>query len=309
MSDFTASRENGSHRRPKGYADWRPQARTLVLLEQVQGVLEEYGDYLPLTVRQIFYRLVGAHGFEKSERAYARLADHLVRARRAGLIPFEAIRDDGVVVMERRHYGGIEDFHDETANRAEGYRRDRQHGQPFHVELWCEAAGMLQQLDRVARGLSVPVFSAGGFASLTATRDIAERALGLNRPTVVLHVGDFDPSGESIFEALAEDAAAFVRADRVVRTIDLLAERVALTAGQVEAYGLETAPPKASDSRSAGWRGETCQLEALAPDVLADVVRDAIVARFDSGVLRGVLEEERGERAELLGLPRGRGDE
>ena len=163
---------------------------------------------------------------------------------------------------------------------------------------------MLQQLERVAGNYSVPVYSAGGFASLTATRDIAERALELDRPTVVLHVGDYDPSGESIFEAIAEDAAAFVRADRVIHTIELYAERVALTAGQVDVYQLETAPPKVSDSRSARWvGGQTCQLEALAPDVLAGVVRGAIEAKFDRDVLRGVLAEERLDRSELLGLP------
>jgi hypothetical protein len=312
MSDFTASRENGSRRRPKGYdKGWRPQTRTLALLEQVRGVLGEYEDYLPLTVRQIFYRLVGAHGYEKTERAYARLAESLVRARRAGRIPFGAIRDDGVSVADTAFYYGVEDFHNQTAARAMRYCRDRQDGQPRRVELWCEAAGMLHQLHRVAEEFSVPVFSAGGFASLTATRGIAARALKRNRPTVVLHVGDFDPSGESIFEAIAEDAAAFVEADRTVRTIHLEARRVALTAGQVEAHDLETAPPKASDSRSARWRGETCQLEALAPDVLAGVVRDAILGQFDFGVLRSVLKEERSERAALLGLPPGpgRGDE
>ena len=38
------------------------------------GVLAEYGDHLPLTVRQIFYRLVAAHGYAKSERGYASCA-------------------------------------------------------------------------------------------------------------------------------------------------------------------------------------------------------------------------------------------
>ena len=64
----------------------------------------EYEDYLPLTVRQIFYRLVGAYGFEKTERAYERLGNHLVRARRAQIIRFDAIRDDGVSVLDRRHF-------------------------------------------------------------------------------------------------------------------------------------------------------------------------------------------------------------
>ena len=38
--EFTAGRE--THRRPKGYADWRPHRRTRELLAQVVDVLEEY---------------------------------------------------------------------------------------------------------------------------------------------------------------------------------------------------------------------------------------------------------------------------
>ena len=67
MSEFTPAREN-RHRRPKGDAPWRPQRQTYVLLDQVHAVLDEYAEHLPLTVRQIFYRLVGAYGYEKTER-------------------------------------------------------------------------------------------------------------------------------------------------------------------------------------------------------------------------------------------------
>jgi hypothetical protein len=34
-------------------APWQPQRRTLDLLTDVKGVLEEYSKYLPLTVRQM----------------------------------------------------------------------------------------------------------------------------------------------------------------------------------------------------------------------------------------------------------------
>jgi hypothetical protein len=66
--------------RPRGFAPWSPQRKTLELIARVNAVLGEYRDHLPLTLRQIFYRLVGAHGYEKTERAYERLGEHLVRA-------------------------------------------------------------------------------------------------------------------------------------------------------------------------------------------------------------------------------------
>ena len=69
--------------RPRGWLDdWRPQATTRHLVAQIQGVLEEYAAYLPLSLRQIFYRLVGAHGFRKDERAYKVLCETAGKARR-----------------------------------------------------------------------------------------------------------------------------------------------------------------------------------------------------------------------------------
>ena len=82
--------------RARGLAPWQPRAKSLALLEQVNAVLDEYREHLPLTIRQIFYRLVGAHGYSKTETAYDRLGEMLNRARRAGFVRFDAIRDDGV---------------------------------------------------------------------------------------------------------------------------------------------------------------------------------------------------------------------
>jgi hypothetical protein len=81
--------------RPRGCAPWNPNAESLALIEKVRVVLTEYAAYLPLTVRQIFYRLVGAHEYEKAEAAYERLGEKIACARRAGMIDFGAIRDDG----------------------------------------------------------------------------------------------------------------------------------------------------------------------------------------------------------------------
>ena len=81
--------------RVKGFAAWKPQKRTQPLLADIEGVLEEYREYLPLTIRQIFYRLVGS-GYPKSENFYATVQEVCNRARSSGRIPFDAIRDDGV---------------------------------------------------------------------------------------------------------------------------------------------------------------------------------------------------------------------
>ena len=56
----------------------------------MRNILTEYADYLPLTLRQIFYRLLGADGFPKTEDEDKILGEYLNRARRSGRIPQEA---------------------------------------------------------------------------------------------------------------------------------------------------------------------------------------------------------------------------
>jgi hypothetical protein len=83
---------------------------------------------------------------------------------------------------------------------------------------------MAPQLSRVAGEFAVPVYSAGGFASLTAVRQIVDRAVERDHSTLLLHVGDFDPSGESIFAAMAADARAFFEHD-IIASRDRREER------------------------------------------------------------------------------------
>ena len=92
--------------RPRGFmAGWEPRAASLALIEQVNAVLDDYAAQVPLTVRQIFYRLVGAYGYEKTEQAYKRLGELLNKARRARLIDMDMIRDDGFARVARMCFG------------------------------------------------------------------------------------------------------------------------------------------------------------------------------------------------------------
>src|SRR5262249_39320847 len=71
----------------------------------------------------------------------------------------------------------------------------------------------------------------------------------------------------------------------------------AVTPEQIDRLRLPTAPPKATDNRA--FSGETCQAEALPPDVLANILRTAIEERVDQRVLDRVLRQERRIRREL----------
>lgn len=304
-----AGRSDG-RKRPKGYAPWRPRAETEDVLAQVGEVLSEYRDYLPLTVRQIFYRLVGAHGYQKTEQAYERLGNYLVRARRARLIPFEAIRDDSASVMQHLHFDGEDDFYAHVRRLGRSYTQDKLAGQGYAMRLHCEAEGMMPQMHASLADFSIPVYSCSGFDSLTSRRDLAkwfhDCYVYEGKTPVMLHLGDYDPDGESIFESLVEDVWAFLSRDApglVARhDQDRLFVRVALVEEHISMFDLPTAPPKKTSSRTKNWTGVgTCQLEALPPDELRAIVVGNVLDYIDPEVLREDREAEVTARRNIVG--------
>jgi hypothetical protein len=163
-----------------------------------------------------------------------------------------------------------------------GYRRGRHEGQPVHVDLWAEASGMAPQLQAAVREFGCAVHSGGDYDSLTAKWRMAQEIGGRELPTVLLHVGDLDEHGGKIFAAFAEDVEAFCERDGG----DVEIVRTAVTEQQVERYGLP-----AFDG--------AVQAEAIPPDELPRIVRDAVAERYDEQIAAAVRDRERVERADV----------
>jgi len=246
-------------------------------------------------IRQIFYRLIGAHGYPKSERAYKNLGEKLNRARRAGIIPFNSVRDDGITLVEPLAWDGPEELVRTFLVHADQFRLDRQIGQLRRLIFAVEAAGMVPQIERIADPYGISVQSAGGFDSLTCKHDLALK-LGEWPAVEILHIGDYDPSGAHIFSSLAEDVQALAR--DLGEAGKLMFSRLVVTRPQIDELRLPTAPPKETDRRSFNDT-ETVQAEAIPPDVLARIVQNAIDQRVNSDIHRDVLERETCIRQQL----------
>jgi hypothetical protein len=210
------------------------------------------------------------------------------------MIPMSAIRDDTGVVLAPTTWRDAAEFLVTIRAEAEELMLDRTAGQDTRLVVTCEAAGMAPQLERVTRPFAIPVMSGGGFDSTTDKHKFAAALTDHNRPTEVLAITDLDASGAHKYLAEMEDVMAFAR--------DLGGEvtftRLVVTREQIRRYRLDTAPPKPTDKRA--FHGTTCQVEALAPDVLANILRTAIEERIDQRVLDRVLKRERAERRKLL---------
>lgn len=283
--------------RVRGLAPWSPQRKTVELLAQVNDVLDEYRAHLPLTGRQIFYRLVGRHGYSKTEAAYSRLLETLNRARRAGLVPWSALRDDGTTAEYAGGWSSPAQFWRAVRGSADRYSHRLDDGQALNVEVWVEAAGMVPQVSRVAHEYGVPVFSAGGFNSVTEKYEAARRFTSEVRDSLVLHVGDHDPSGCAIVDSASDDIGEFCYDMGRGGVVEF--RRVVVTETQIEFYGLPTAPQKRTDIRGEAM-DETVQAEALAPDQLASEIRMALEDAVDLELIEAMRRLGDREREGIL---------
>ncbi|MFE7664729.1 hypothetical protein [Streptomyces celluloflavus] len=158
-------------------------------MEQMRAILDEYREHLPMSGRQIFYRMVGVYSYPKRERDYDRLMEHLNRARRAGLIPMEDIRDDRAVsIGPGAGFEGPAHFWRSVRAAADGYHRPLTEGQPRAVECWIESVGMLDMVAKVAGNFGVIVYASGGFESVGAKYAAARRIAARTVPTTVLSI-------------------------------------------------------------------------------------------------------------------------
>jgi len=265
----------------KGYQPYKPHGKNAAWLRAAEHIIYQYKDNWPLTARQIFYRMVASVNYPKTETAYKALAAMLAKARRASLvqngtevhIPFNAIRDDTMRIVEVTSFDGTKDFMQSVVQWSKGFMLDRQIGQEQVIEAWCEAGGMVPILADLAFPFGIRVNSNGGYDSVTSKHKLADRvvkrAREQRRPTIVLHVGDFDPSGENMCNVLHEDVLTMV-CQRLCSGKEKMSwseasemfsvERVALTARQVIEYNVITAPPKPSDSRMEGFLEQNWEL-------------------------------------------------
>lgn len=307
----------------RGYLPYNPSDETAHWLRCAQKVVADYRANWPLTVRQVFYRMVATYDFPKKEEDYKRLVKIVARARRASLvqpengIDFRAIRDDRGQTREPWEFGSEKEYIDYLIRLSDSFTLHRQDGQEQVLEMWCEAAGMVPIMVDIAHPYGMRVSSGGGYDSVTAKHKLATRVVerwrNEKRGTIVLHVGDFDPSGENLCDVLHEDVLMMVAQRLYDAGTDthqpykdaFAVERVALTGQQVIDREVITAPPKPTDARMAGFirRNEwvadalgtdniTAQLEALTPDELRELIEDAIRSHLDMNEYRARLDEE-----------------
>lgn len=270
-------------------------------IKLVNNILQQYK--VPLTLRQIFYRLVANFDYPNKDSAYCQLSKQLVQARKDGFIDECMIED-----RSREILGGDTGSHNmkeflgnqisNFLNSPRIFSRKIWNNQAKFVIVWIEKDALSRVVSDVADKYRVMTAPSRGYASYTFIKQAIER-FPLDKCTVVLHFADHDPSGLDMTRDLQKRLDNYsIDSLRIIEV-----ERVALSYDQVIDYNLSPNPTKLADPRSeeyvAEFGNQCWELDAIDPDDLQIIVKEAITKHIDEKAWNQTIEEQELEREQL----------
>ena len=251
---------------------------TLQLIQHINKIVGEYRDqgYL-MTVRQLYYQLVARDFIPNNEKSYKSVIGTVSDGRLAGLIDWDMIEDR---TREFTRVKSWESGTDILRACAQSFHTNRWYGQEARVFCIVEKEALASVVQRACTDFDVPMLAARGYPSSTVLREFGKwhvlhcATMGLK--TVILHLGDHDPSGIDMSRDLEERLQLFSRYS------PFEFKRIALNYDQVEELKPPPNPAKTSDSRFSSYKekfgDQSWELDALSPSYLNELISTEIQA-------------------------------
>jgi hypothetical protein len=204
VSDLSYPRISNQGVKRMARREWKWTLFQFDKLNKVKKILDELKDYMPLTLRQIYYQMVAKGYIENTRSEYNMLSRLLEQARLDKYIPWDVIEDRSRAFQDLRGWDDKDCFVSQVfTDFLTGYRRDLLQSQSKYIELWIEKDALSRVFVEVAKFYSIGVMPCRGFISISVAHEVKERILyykDRGRKTVLLYFGDFDPSGNEISE-------------------------------------------------------------------------------------------------------------
>jgi hypothetical protein len=275
---------------------FRPAA--LARIEQANEIIEEYSaaGYV-LTLRQLYYQFVSRDLIKNTEREYKNLGNLISKGRLAGMIDWRAIEDR---TRSLRYLPSWDSPAEIVRSSANQYHVDMWEGQDRRPEVWIEKEALAGVIAPICRELDVAYFACKGYVSQSEQWEagvrIRQRVAQYDQDTVILHLGDHDPSGMDMTRDNDDRLSMFSWEDVEVR-------RLALNMDQIEQYNPPPNPAKTTDARAASYiahYGESSwELDALEPSVMVDMIRTEIESLIDPEIMHHQEMKQTNGRREL----------
>ena len=254
-------------------------------LNKVIEITEELKEYMPLTLRQIYYQLVGKGYIENKVSEYTMLSKLFKHARLDGYISWDDIEDRVRVFHDLRGFSNKDSFiSQELKNFLYGYSRNLLQSQDKCIEIWIEKDALSSVFTKVTRQYSIPVVVCRGFSSISFLNDFRNRTdyyKSLHKDVVMLYFGDFDPSGVEMLSSMEITLKEELHVDNIEF------KRIALLKQDIFDYRLPNNPNalKKTDTRAIkhikAFGELAVELDALRPDILEQKIKSAIKNELD----------------------------
>jgi hypothetical protein len=252
----------------------------------------------PMTVRQVFYQAVVRGYVNKTDKGpgngYGFVQRDLVIMRRNGMIPYEWIVDESRRMRSPAVWDSLEEYIEEI---PDGYRRNLLVDYDFSIQVWLEKEALIGVVEPITDKWCVPLCPAKGYSSLSFLHSAGRELERLGKQIIILYLGDYDPSGQDALATVERDlpehapnAAALGFDFRVL----------AVTPEQIEELALPTRPTKTTDTRAESFGSdESVELDAIEPNVLRQILDDALATCFPPDALERNEEQEEADQDEL----------
>lgn len=266
-------------------------------MEERAAFLISYAEtHAPVTVRQLFYAATVANipGIEKTEGGYNKVQAQVLNLRRAGRLPYHCIADATRYMRKPRTFDGWEAALQDTARL---YRKSLWADSDEEVEIWLEKSALAGVLYPVTSEYDVPLMPTVGYTSETFAYGAVDSIRDTGKTLVIYALYDFDRSGRDAACSLQEKVERFgAEFDVPVRF-----RQLGLTYEQVHDLNLPTRPAKRNSAADRRWSYEfAAELDAIPPDTIRDMVREAIEDHLPSYELSYLKSVEKAERETLL---------
>jgi hypothetical protein len=270
-----------------------PTKRTKLEIEHLRDAIYRIAAEYAMTVRHLFYRMVGEGLIEKSEREYKNVTCRLsAEMRRDGLLPYEWIIDETRWVTKPRTFSGVESMLQRT---RETYRRALWDNQPRHCEVWSEKRAIGAILSEVTHEWDIPLYTAGGFSSMTFLYGAGKQIAEIGKPTEIFYFGDYDPSGLKIAETVERDIR-----HHAGDGVDINFHKLAVEPWQIYEWGLPTRPTKREGNTHAkDFEGDSVEIDTIRPETLKRILRTTVESFVNTTHLAVTQAAEASERESL----------
>jgi hypothetical protein len=260
------------------YQAWNPRDETLLIVARADQLATSYaGQGYDLTLRQLYYQFVARGWLPNLDASYDKLGTIVSRARLAGLIDWDHITDRTRNLTRLPSWDNPQDILDAVARQ---YRTRLWRRQRFYVEVWVEKEALAGVVKVPSERWQVPFFSCRGYVSQSEMHAAAQRLIeheDNGHKTVILHLGDHDPSGIDMTRDIRDRLLMFGSRVRV--------RRIALNMDQIEQYQPPPNPAKVTDSRFESYLEEygeeSWELDALDPPTLDALIEEHILRHLD----------------------------